>query len=177
MARISRLDIESALQRLGELAQPDEIHLVIVGGAAMVLGYGERESTHDVDAVVIDGVASSRVRDLVEKIARERGWEPSWLNDGAKSFLHGFALGPELFRSPGIVVWQPSSLQLLAMKLSAWRDDVDIADATRLLRESGLTDSREACWEGIKPFVISGYELKAYYALSDLWESMYGDHR
>jgi hypothetical protein len=37
--------------------------------------------------------------------------------------------------APGIEVRSPDTAQLLAMKLSAWRDDVDINDASRLLEE------------------------------------------
>ena len=63
------------------------------------------------------------------------------------------------------------------MKLSAWRDDVDLQDAERLLRdwvgESG--DDQEHFWGQIEPFVLPGQALKARYAFLDLWESIYGD--
>lgn len=61
------------------------------------------------------------------------------------------------------------------MKLSAWRDDVDIQDAGRLLRElvSGSAADQEAFWAMIEPFVVPGQALKARYAFLDLWESIY----
>ena len=58
------------------------------------------------------------------------------------------------------------------MKLSAWRDDLDIEDARRLLKESQGT--REEVWREVEPFVVPGRELKARYALDDLWESEHG---
>jgi len=61
------------------------------------------------------------------------------------------------------------------MKLSAWRDDVDIADARRLLQELGKGEGREATWESVQPFLVPGTELKAQNAFLDLWESLYGD--
>lgn len=46
MALLSRTDIESALSRMGELAQARSmsLELLVVGGAAMVLGYNARAS-------------------------------------------------------------------------------------------------------------------------------------
>lgn len=54
------------------------------------------------------------------------------------------------------------------MKLSAWRDDVDIADAQRLL--ATMSGTQEEVWERISPFLLPGRELKAQYAFLDLWE-------
>lgn len=61
------------------------------------------------------------------------------------------------------------------MKLSAWRDDVDIADARRLLQALAVGGSRQAVWESIEPYLVPGDELKAQYAFQDLWEALYGD--
>ena len=89
-----------------------------------------------------------------------------------KGFFSGPIDGPVIFTSPGIVVRRPSIEQLLAMKLCAWRDDVDIADAKRLLQE--LHGEKEQTWERINPFLQSGKELKARYAFDDLWEDSHG---
>ena len=62
--------------------------------------------------------------------------------------------------------------QLLAMKLSAWRDDVDISDAKRLLSE--LNGSRDGIWNGVLRHLVPGRELKAKLAYDDLWESLHG---
>lgn len=61
------------------------------------------------------------------------------------------------------------------MKLSAWRDDVDIQDAICLLRElvGGRGGDQEVFWAMIEPFVIPSQALKARYAFLDLWESIY----
>jgi hypothetical protein len=58
------------------------------------------------------------------------------------------------------------------MKLSAWRDDVDIEDARRLLQE--MTDKQEQIWQEVMPYLVPGEELKAQYAFMDLWETTYG---
>lgn len=58
------------------------------------------------------------------------------------------------------------------MKLSAWRDDVDVADARLLL--SKLTGEREWLWSLVEPYLVPGRELKAQYAFADLWEASRG---
>jgi len=74
----------------------------------------------------------------------------------------------------GIQVRRPATAQLLAMKLSAWRDDIDIADARRLLQE--MSGSREDIWQAVEPYLVPGDELKAQYAFADLWETYHGDN-
>jgi hypothetical protein len=58
------------------------------------------------------------------------------------------------------------------MKLSAWRDDVDIGDARVLLQK--FAGERTQIWSLIEPFLVPGRELKARYAFDDLWESERG---
>lgn len=174
MALLTGQEIVEALERLGELAerQGDHIELLLMGGAVMVLVYNARPSTHDVDALVLSPREPRAVRELVRRVALERDWPEDWLNDGAKGYLVGISQGPVVFSAPGIVVRSPAIAQLLAMKLCAWRDDVDIEDARRLLQE--LTGEREQVWKAVEPYLVPGTELKAQYAFLDLWETTHG---
>jgi len=176
MGLLSRHEILSALERLGQLALDDgyTLQLVVVGGAAMVLGYNARPSTQDIDALFLPPPEARIVRSWVKLIAIENNWPIDWLNDAAKGYLVGLSVGPLLWQGPGIEVRQPAAVQLLAMKLAAWRDDVDIADAAVLLRATAGTMARETVWRQIVPFLLRGRELKAQYAFDDLWESVYG---
>ena len=176
MATFSREEIEMGLKRLGELAQAKgwNIQLTLVGGAVMVLRFDARPSTRDVDAVILLPREARLVRDLAKQVAEEHDWNEDWLNDGAKGYLVGISEGPILFQSPGIEARAPSMEQLLAMKLSAWRDDIDISDARRLLEEVGSGRKRDEVWESLEPFLVKGDELTAQYAFWDLWESLYG---
>lgn len=176
MATLSRHEIIEALARLGQLAEARgaRIELALVGGALMVLVYEARESTRDIDAIVLAPREAGMVRELAQIVAGERSWPEDWLNDGAKGFLIGFSPGPVVFSAPGIEVRSPATGQLLAMKLSAWRDDVDIADAGRLLQE--MDGSRDEIWQAVEPHLVPGDELKAQYAFADLWEMLYGDN-
>jgi hypothetical protein len=175
MATITRQEIVEALERLGQLAvaRGTEIELALVGGALMVLIYEARESTRDVDAIILAPREVGIVRELAQVVADEHGWPDDWLNDGAKGFLIGLSSGPVVLSAPGIEVRSPATGQLLAMKLSAWRDDVDIADARRLLQE--MSGNRDEIWQAVEPYLVPGDELKAQYAFADLWETLYGD--
>jgi hypothetical protein len=177
MATFSRQEIQDGLRRLGELAQAQGLHvrLALVGGAAMVLAYEARQSTRDVDVVILSPAEARLVRNLVKRIAAERDWPEDWLNDGAKGYLVGVSKGPLLFSAPGIEALSPSIEQLLAMKLCAWRDDLDISDARRLLQEILQTGSgKDEIWKSLEPYLVPGDELTAQYAFLDLWETLYG---
>lgn len=176
MALLTRQEMIGALERLGQLAAADgfTLRLIVVGGAAMVLGYHARQSTKDIDALVLPPPEAHVVRGWVAAVARELDWPEDWLNDAAKGYLVGMSEGPILLEAPGIEVRQPAVEQLLAMKLCAWRDDVDIADARRLLADLGSNTDRDATWQRIAPYLLQGRELKAQYAFQDLWESVHG---
>ena len=110
-------------------------------------------------------IQSSRVRQL--------NLPEDWLNDGAKGFLHGIARGEVVFQTQALTVRALAPPQLLAMKLSAWRDDLDIEDARLLL--SKIAGNKERIWEQVKPYLVPGRELKSQYAFEDLWDSEHAD--
>jgi hypothetical protein len=174
MAILTKQEITQALERLGKLAQEQghSIELLLMGGAAMVLMYNTRPSTRDVDVLILSPQQASIVRKLASQVAQEHNLPEDWLNDGAKGYLVGISQGIVIFSAPGIIVKSPAIAQLLAMKLSAWRDDVDIEDARRLLQ--ALEGDQEQIWTAVEPYLFPGTELKAQYAFLDLWETTYG---
>jgi len=176
VSTFTKKEIAEGIERLGQLAIEAgiEIELVLIGGALMVLRFQARESTQDVDVAIIAPAEVYKVRELARKVAAEKSWPDSWLNDGAKAYLVGLSGGPVVLSAPGVEVRSPATAQLLAMKLSAWRDDLDIADARRLLDE--LDGSREEIWRAVEPYLIPADELKAQYAFADLWETRHDKH-
>jgi hypothetical protein len=176
MATFTQKEIAAGIERLGQLAIESgiAIELVLIGGALMVLRFQARESTRDVDVTIVAPAEAQKVRELARAVAAEHEWPDDWLNDGAKGYLVGVSSGPIVFSAPGIEVRSPATAQVLAMKLSAWRDDVDIADARRLLTE--LKGTREQIWLEIEPFLVPGDKLKAQYAFADLWEAKLDQH-
>jgi len=152
-------DLHDAFMELGELARRagKVIDLAVYGGSALMLASNFRVSTRDVDAVV-EGDQSIVTR-LAESIARARGWDRTWLNDGVRTYLsphvEGLAAHHRLFRAypsepePGLRVFVPSPEYLLAMKLMAMRIDpaagtADLADIRNLLAIVGLATPEEA---------------------------------
>jgi predicted nucleotidyltransferase len=174
MATFTRKEIAEGIERLGQLAVESgiKIELILVGGALMVLRFRARESTRDVDVAIVAPAEVQKVRELARAVATEHGWPEDWLNDGAKGYLIGLSSGPIVLSAPGIEVRSPGTAQLLAMKLSAWRDDVDINDAARLLEE--IEGGRDEIWREVERYLTPGNELKAQYAYADLWELRHG---
>jgi hypothetical protein len=168
--RLSRARILQALEMLGRHlpAANAPVQIAIMGGAALVLLYGARETTKDVDAFIL-GSSGRIVCDAAKLVAAELGLPADWLNEGAKGYLHGLALGDCVIHSAKIEVYAVATEQLLAMKLSAWRDDLDVADARLLLAK--LAGDRQSIWQSLERYLVPGRELKARYAFEDLWEA------
>ncbi len=176
MALFNKQQIIELLERLGSLAteRNEKIELLLIGGAVMVLVYEQRLSTRDVDAVFLSPAETANVRELIKQVAAEKNVPEDWLNDAAKGYVVVLGQSSVIFSAPGITVKMPTIAQMLAMKLCAWRDDVDIEDARRLLLE--LAGDREQIWQAIEPYLVPGNELKAQYAFLDLWETTHGTH-
>ncbi len=123
MTGLSRKDILDALEALavalGREGQRSELFLV--GGAALVLLYGARESTKDVDAFASTASTQAVLRRAASRVAEELGLPDDWLNDAAKGYVQGLTMGPIVLDRPSLVVRAVAPQQLLAMKLSAWR--------------------------------------------------------
>lgn len=140
----------------------------------MALAFHTRNATRDVDALIVSPRDAPMVRALAQAVAVAHDWPIDWLNDAAKGYLVGVSEGPVIFSAPGIIARRPATAQLLAMKLSAWRDDVDIADAGVLLRDLARDHGRETVWQAVNAHLLPGSELKAQYAFMDLWDNIYG---
>jgi len=171
MERLTKADIRRALEALAAALPPGTTaaELWVVGGAAMVLLYGARETTKDVDAFTLDTTGSPALRVAAAAVASQLGLPADWLNDGAKGYMKGLAPGEVLFSDARLIVRSVAPHQLLAMKLSAWRDDLDVGDARLLL--SKVPGDRESVWRQVERHLVPGRELKAQYAFDDLWEA------
>jgi len=170
MNLLSRGEILEALEALARELGPvrPAVEIIVGGGAALVLLYEARSSTKDVDALAFIGSDPAVIRQAARRVAALLNLPEDWLNDSAKGYLHGLLPGEILLEKPSLIVRAVAPQQLLAMKLCAWRDDIDIADATLLL--SKLSGEKEEVWRLAEPYLIPGRELKARYAFEDLWE-------
>jgi len=167
-------DIRAAFAELARKLANDgyDAEILIGGGAALVLLFDARESTKDVDAVFLTPEGAI-VRHAARAVADSLNLPADWLNDGAKGYFVGLSQGELLFEEKGLRVRSASAEQLLAMKLAAWRDAIDRADAMLLL--SKLHGDKDVIWTAIERFIPHGDLNKATYAFDDLWEASHGD--
>jgi hypothetical protein len=170
---LSAEDIKLAFVALSEELghQPQRAEIVVVGGAALVLAFGARQSTKDVDAYFVRPEGAI-LRDAAERVASRLDLPSDWLNDGAKAYLVGVTTGDVVFESSSLIVHAASTPQLLAMKLATLRDAIDRSDASLLL--SRMTGSSDEVWTAVRPFVPPPQLDKAFSAFEDLRKALYG---
>ena len=141
----------SALNRLNDLLKEKGVsgELCIFGGAAMLLAFDARESTRDVDAIL---VPKKEVLECAQQVSEELNLEIDWLNDGVKGFVssEGEVTSAGMPVLENLRIMRPTTEYLLAMKCLASRvgdygHPGDRQDVITLLRELKLTDAGEVC--------------------------------
>ena len=128
--------------------------IVIVGGASIVLNYGFRDSTIDIDAVL---KAGSSMKDAIRKVEDEHNLVHGWINDDFKStssYSDNLPLYAKYYKtfSNVVRVYTISGKYLIAMKLMSGRsykfDQSDVIGILYSHRMSGnditLEDIKEA---------------------------------
>jgi hypothetical protein len=149
------------------------VQMIVIGGAAIALGFNARRTTHDVDALIAPADLD-RVMEAAAVVARRRGLPGDWLNERAKQagFLcASLQLGEALLQLPGLIVIAPTVEQLAALKLPAIRGQTDLDDARLLLsilRERGL--DLEEVWSVTGGLLPEAERDKARYNLLRIWE-------
>ena len=137
----SKNDLEKVLSLLNEQLLKTSVigEVCIVDGAAMMLAFGSRASTTDIDALVM---APASVRTAVAQVAETNDLSPSWLNDGAKGFASGQSTElKEILRFSHLRIVAPPAEYILAMKCLAARvglDEHDKEDTKFLITHMGL---------------------------------------
>ena len=145
MPEFGRAGIRDALHELSEALARDRrrAHIHMVGGGAMIMLYGRRSLTGDIDVAIAEG--HGPVLDAVRSIAASRGWPSTWLNDQAAMYR---PRDPDpaprpVYSSPSLVVMGASPEYMLAMKLQAARG-ADAEDLRLLLDECGISAPEDA---------------------------------
>lgn len=144
MKKITKELLLKALGRLGELAIEEgvTVELCIYGGAAMLLSYGNRDITKDVDALIRPSETGFR---LARTVGVELGLPEGWLNDHVKQYIapkEGLRDLP--WEAPGIRLTAPTASYLLALKALACRRALpgfegDIADLRFLITKLDIS--------------------------------------
>lgn len=123
-------------RRLNGTSVPAE--LILIGGAAVLVSYGFRDMTYDVDAIIH---ASSSMKDAVNRVGDSLGLPNGWLNSDftkTKSYSPKLPEFSKYYRTYSNVlsIRIVSGDYLVAMKLMSGRKyKNDISDIVGILRE------------------------------------------
>jgi len=120
--------------------------IILIGGAAMILHFGAKRTTRDVDVFILRGGASV-LRKAVKTVAENRELPEDWLNDAAKGFagilLPDFyhRLIPLAYEFNNIRLYILGLPELVALKIIALREQ-DLEDLELLLPRMTETDKK-----------------------------------
>lgn len=129
-------EVAKQYRKLNRKGMPAEITLI--GGASILINYGFRDSTYDVDALI---QASSSMKDAINFVTDTMGLPNGWLNDDFKhtaSYTPRLATFSQYYRtfSNVVTIRTITGEYLVAMKLKAFRQyKHDISDIVGILRE------------------------------------------
>ena len=129
-------EVAKQFRRLNGKSMPAEITLI--GGASILINYGFRDSTYNVDALI---QASSSMKDAINYVTDTMGLPNGWLNEdfkNTKSYTPRLVNYSKYYRtfSNVVTVRTITGEYLVAMKLMAYRQyKHDISDIVGILRD------------------------------------------
>lgn len=156
-------ELAKQFRKLNGKAIPAEITLI--GGASILINYGFRDSTYDVDALIH---ASSAMKDAINYVTDTLGLPNGWLNEdfkNTKSYTPRLVNYSKYYRtfSNVLAVRTITGEYLVAMKLMAYRQyKHDISDIVGILREQQNSGN---------PLTLERID-KAVKDLYDSWENL-----
>ncbi len=169
---LSKEQIIDLLNSINEELKSQDIRgeIFIVGGAAMCLAFDARKSTKDIDAVF---APTKNIRDIIKKIADQKGLSADWLNDSVKGFLSQNSESENLFNLSNLSVSAPTANYIFAMKaISARFDSSDIDDLIFLIQRMNLKTAEEALEIVLKYYPKNLIPQKTTYALEEIFEKL-----
>lgn len=177
-------ELAKEFKKLNGKSTPAEI--ILIGGASVLLNYGFREMTYDMDAIIR---ASSSMKDAINHVGDKYGLPNGWLNT---DFVKTASYTPKLVQyskyyktfAKVLEIRTVSAEYLIAMKLMAGRKyKNDLSDIIGILAEQqglnkpidleciqravcNLYDSYDSLPEASRTFIESAFQiedLKAFY--------------
>jgi hypothetical protein len=163
MARsLNREKLLAAFDEIGRAAAAagQKLQIAVYGGSALMLASKFRYSTEDVDVSKLEQPWPDWLRQVVDRLAAENGWQSDWFNDGVVFHLSAladqaddhleFGTFPSDLDSRGLLVYVPTASYLLALKLKAIRvndpvrGEQERLDILNLMRVVGIGSTDEA---------------------------------
>lgn len=135
-------EVAKQFRKLNRKAMPADITLI--GGASILVNYGFRDSTYDVDALI---QASSAMKDAINYVTDTLDLPNGWLNEdfkNTKSYTPRLVKYSKPYRTFSNIVniRTITGEYLVAMKLMAYRQyKHDISDIVGILREQQRSGS------------------------------------
>jgi hypothetical protein len=183
---MERKEVEIYLQELGDELElkgsQSPVRVMIVGGVAMLFLAFNRESTEDVDVVLMDIEGDSSTnptpetkffKAAVHAVAKRYQMKRTWINDDVAYFIRDMAPNPEakLWREfKQLHVYLPSKEYILALKLMVYRQK-DMSDIDALMSQLNVT-TREQAQEIVDHF-IPDEAWKEQYRLQDTLDELF----
>lgn len=152
----------SAFDQVGRAAAVagTKLQIAVYGGSALMLASNFRFATEDVDVSELEHPLPGWLAAVVDRLARENGWQDDWFNDGVAVHLSSladrardhleFGTFPRDATPPGLVVSVPSAEYLLALKLKAARvndpvrGETERLDILNLMKVVGISSADDA---------------------------------
>lgn len=175
-------ELSKEFRKMNGTKMPAEI--ILIGGASVLINYGFREMTYDMDAII---QASSTMKDAINHVGERMGLPNGWLNT---DFMKTTSYTPKLIQysqyyktfSNVLRIRTVSAEYLVVMKLMAGRQyKNDLSDVVGILLEQ-KNANKEISLENIKRAaadLYDGYDnlpessrtfIEAVYQNSDLAE-------
>ena len=136
-------ELGKAFRKMNGTKIPAEI--ILIGGAAIVAGYGFRESTTDIDALI---QASSAMKDAIRKTGDKYGFSRDWINQDFKktaSYSDAIVQHSVHYRTFSNIMHVrilPAEY-IAAMKLASFREyKYDKSDVIGVVMETGISRDR-----------------------------------
>jgi len=161
-AAFDRDALLSAFDQIGRAAAVagTKLQIAVYGGSALMLASNFRFATEDVDVSELEHPLPGWLAAVVDRLARENGWQDDWFNDGVAFHLSSladrprdhleFGTFPRDATTPGLVVSVPSADYLLALKLKAARvtdpvrGETERLDILNLMKVVGISTADDA---------------------------------
>lgn len=112
--------------------------IILVGGASVLINYGFRDMTNDMDAII---QASSSMKEAINRVGDRMNLPNGWINDDfvkTKSYSHNLILHSKYYRTFSNIVniRTVTSEYLIAMKLMSLRNyKADMSDIIGIIYE------------------------------------------
>jgi Nucleotidyl transferase AbiEii toxin, Type IV TA system len=131
--KLSKTDIESILQRMGQIceARGSYFEIAIYGGSALMLCFDYRQSTVDIDFQPVKGSAQE-IADIANQATKELGFEQNVLRDDVGVFVSEVAKYIPYGEFPkgngNLRVLTAAPEYIFAMKIMAMRSSAETQD-------------------------------------------------